>query len=526
MKVCLITSAAYIDTELAAEFGRLPPSFLPIGHQRLYELQVASIIKSLGCKTYLTVPKSFLISKSDQDWLDHQSVGVIFVPDGLSLAQSVLFSLECIHHRFDEISILHGDTLIEDIPIDKSDIVAMSEAPESYEWGFLSPNRNDQILEGPESKSLVMAGYFAFQDSSLLKKALSQEGLTFPECIASYDCVRSLHRHLIYSWLDFGHLQTFYRSRCQVSTQRAFNELSINYQSVIKTSNHSQKIRNEANWFDSILPQLRLFTPALLGMHMESPVSYSLEYLPYPTLHELFIFGQLKRSNWDSILASCFDFMGQCTQFPYEDNSVDLPLNFLLSEKSSIRLQIFLESSNISLDAKWAYEGNTLPSIGEMLDITKNKIDLKTTQYLGVMHGDLCFTNIFYNFRSHRIQVIDPRGSFNDSHQSIYGDIRYDMAKLAHSIIGGYDYILTNRFKCTGFDEKNLSIVFPDDANIQFLKDISKNYKICSMRLDDEEIMAIMFHLFISMLPLHADRPERQHAFLANALRLFSLEFA
>jgi hypothetical protein len=58
-----------------------------------------------------------LVSKSDQDWLDHQSVGVIFVPDGLSLAQSVLFSLECIHHRFDEISILPGDTLIQDIPV-------------------------------------------------------------------------------------------------------------------------------------------------------------------------------------------------------------------------------------------------------------------------------------------------------------------------------------------------------------------------------------------------------------------------
>jgi hypothetical protein len=28
--------------------------------------------------------------------------------------------------------------------------------------------------------------------------------------------------------------------------------------------------------------------------------------------------------------------------------------------------------------------------------------------------------------------------------------------------------------------------------------------------------------LFISMLPLHADRPERQTAFLANALRLYS----
>ena len=32
---------------------------------------------------------------------------------------------------------------------------------------------------------------------------------------------------------------------------------------------------------------------------------------------------------------------------------------------------------------------------------------------------------------------------------------------------------------------------------------------------------AIVVLLFLSMLPLHDDRPERQRAFLANALRLF-----
>jgi hypothetical protein len=30
-----------------------------------------------------------------------------------------------------------------------------------------------------------------------------------------------------------------------------------------------------------------------------------------------------------------------------------------------------------------------------------------------------------------------------------------------------------------------------------------------------------MCGLFLSMLPLHADRPDRQGAFIANALRLF-----
>ena len=52
----LIASAAYVDQELAAEFGRLPPAFLPIGVSRLYEAQVPAIC---GGPVFLTLPESF-----------------------------------------------------------------------------------------------------------------------------------------------------------------------------------------------------------------------------------------------------------------------------------------------------------------------------------------------------------------------------------------------------------------------------------------------------------------------------------
>ena len=36
-----------------------------------------------------------------------------------------------------------------------------------------------------------------------------------------------------------------------------------------------------------------------------------------------------------------------------------------------------------------------------------------------------------------------------------------------------------------------------------------------------ETVRAVTVSLFLSMLPLHADRPDRQQAFIANALRLW-----
>jgi hypothetical protein len=42
------------------------------------------------------------------------------------------------------------------------------------------------------------------------------------------------------------------------------------------------------------------------------------------------------------------------------------------------------------------------------------------------------------------------------------------------------------------------------------------------IRASGPEVRAITVGLFLSMLPLHADRPDRQRAFIANALRLYA----
>jgi hypothetical protein len=41
------------------------------------------------------------------------------------------------------------------------------------------------------------------------------------------------------------------------------------------------------------------------------------------------------------------------------------------------------------------------------------------------------------------------------------------------------------------------------------------------VKLGAAEVMAVTTTLFLSMLPLHADKPKRQWALLANGLRLF-----
>ena len=71
--------------------------------------------------------------------------------------------------------------------------------------------------------------------------------------------------------------------------------------------------------------------------------------------------------------------------------------------------------------------------------------DIKYT----VIHGDCTFSNTLVDDKN-RVWFIDPRGTFGGS--KIYGDPRYDWAKLYYSAIGNYDKINSKKFSV---DRKN-----------------------------------------------------------------------
>jgi len=103
---------------------------------------------------------------------------------------------------------------------------------------------------------------------------------------------------------------------------------------------------------------------------------------------------------------------------------------------------------------------------------------------------------------------------------SIYGDQKYDLAKLAHSVIGLYDFIIAGRYKLVEYDQYHTELDFELDDRIESIQSMFMDYSfLAGIRV--KEIMPIVVLLFLSMLPLHHDRPDRQRAMLANAIRLY-----
>ncbi len=503
----LITSAAYINAEMAAEFGAIPPCFLPIGHSRLCDIQ-ADRAAALGGRIVITVPKSFTPTDWEADSLAARGIEILPIPDALSLGESVRFAL-IMTGAIGAVRILHGDTLFAAPLPEELDIVSVADPPDAYEWG--------RIGGGEELR--VLSGFFAFSSAPDLVRAITIAGGDFVKGLEAYaSAYQPLAQRVIDAWFDCGHLQTYYRARAQVTTSRAFNSLKIDRRIVEKSSSDSAKLDFEAAWYENIPAGLKLYTPFFLGARAEGgAVRYALAYELNPTLHELFVFGRLGEAVWLRILNACAEFLSLC--LATKPDGAGPHFRDFVAGKTGARLASYARATGTSLDREWRINGVATPSLTHIAETAAALIGPDSEQARGVMHGDFCFTNIFYDFRQRAIKVIDPRGSLDGRTPSIFGDVRYDLAKLAHSLYG-YDLILSGRYAyaAAGHDVTLTLAAGPDRIG-----ELAGQVKMAGRSIHDPEIVAIAIHLFLSMLPLHADRPDRQGAFLANALRLYAL---
>ena len=117
--------------------------------------------------------------------------------------------------------------------------------------------------------------------------------------------------------------------------------------------------------------------------------------------------------------------------------------------------------------------------------------------------------------------MIDPRGLDFENNQLIYGDIRYDVAKLAHSVIGLYDHIIAGYYELVENEPYNYNFKIYTNPIIENIQGKFLETKFTGKSFEELDTFPILIHLFLSMLPLHADNENRQKALIMNALRLY-----
>ena len=516
----LITSAAYVNIEFQVEFGRIPPSFLPIGNVRLYEQQIEVLRRYFpGESIYMSLPASYEPLQKDIRYLHTNDVSILRSDEHLQLSAAIAYALTQISNPSGALRILHGDTLLEDIPAEL-DVIGVVETEDDYAWEVENLNSQSEF---------VWCGYFSFSNADLFREILYSTSDGFVGAVREYDSFLPMKRKDIGYWYDFGHVNTYFQSRARMTTERVFNSLKIADGCVCKMGIPFKKIFAEANWFINLPTSLRRFCPQLIdtGLDNDGRPYYSMEYLPLPALNDIFVHGRNPAFFWHKIFRLCDDFLIRCNNHQLTEETVTriaMSVSKLAKEKTNDRLQDFLKQSNfIDYDTPMSLNGELLPTLRLIIEHCICEWE-KSSLKPGITHGDFCLSNILFDARSGSIKVIDPRGLDADGELTTVGDLRYDLAKLTHSVVGLYDHIISGGFDVdtkvqSGVCELKLDI--PIDERIVSIQQlfISKTFV---GNLKPLEVMPMTILLFFSMLPLHADNPNRQLGLFANGLRLYS----
>ena len=330
-------------------------------------------------------------------------------------------------------------------------------------------------------------------------------------------------------WLDCGNADNLSNARRELLQARAFNELKIDpvLGTITKRSRKIEKFIDEVSYLQALPRQLSVLFPRLVDCSLEGPEPWAtFEYYGYPTLGEIFVFGSMPHPVWGEVFAGLHHLL--TTMFVQPGHSIEEGMTeAMYLRKTRDRMNALLDDAVPEVRHLISAEGilrlNGRPVRGLLAQWPRIEAAVRGLRPPagGIIHGDLCFGNILYDRRSHVFRLIDPRGSFGRT--GIHGDVRYDVAKLYHSVRGGYDFIVSDLFRAS-LKGSDLSLkLFVRPEHRQILGQFERVFFESFLKAESVLISAL---LFASMPALHFDSPKRQLAMLGTALELFEEYFA
>ena len=429
--------------------------------------------------------------------------------------------------------VILGDSLIiESFPDETDLILTSSKVGFSDNWCLLDKNESGIIERfydkqkniNTEDKETVV-GYYSFSDTRLIyncsikarlfaKKEISDAMNLYKEKI-------SLKAQITENWYDLGHTSGLIEAKNVLFNARSFNKIHADTSLGLlsKVSTNIQKLENEALWYKNIPDELKILTPRLISFSKnERTATLVQELYGYPSLAELFLSGDVNLEDWKIIIEKLFSLHSYFEKFECSKN--DKKLNILYYEKTRMRIDELKNQHSFwgkVLGQKTIWINKTkYINITELFQkIESAIIELIKTSKMTIVHGDYCFSNILFDASNYTFKLIDPRGHLNED-SYIYGDPRYDFAKLRHSICGLYDFIVNGLFKIEYDGEKFNYKIFSPSCYSKLIPIFDELISKIGLKINDIKLIEGL--LFLSMIPLHKDDFNRQKVMYLHAV--------
>lgn len=430
-----------------------------------------------------------------------------------------------------------GDTIYKGAYDFSSDfLIVSSDYEESCKWCFVAESERgaQSFINKPTSAPLdaqILCGIYYFHDGSrlceiknLLASNASVKNIELSDILSIYNILGGAFTlRAADAWYDCGNIENYYRARIDFLKIRNFNSIEYDdlYGSITKRSSKCDKLNHEINWYLNLPDRLKLFAPRLIDYRLSTTDAYyTVEFYGYQSLADIFVFGHLNTKLWSLIIGRLFDIIDLFRAYKAE-----LPFsNFqtIYDTKNKQRIEEVRQTAfwqELMSHQELIINGKSCKNINYYLELTSSKLDwLYTPKDIAIIHGDLCLSNILFDGGSRIFKFIDPRGSFGSV--GIYGDIKYDLAKLRHSLVSGYDFIVSDSFVINQVDSTYQLNLFAEAEHAQI--GVIFDQSLLDRGYDLDKIKYIEAWLFLSMLPLHSDHPERQLAMYLSGIKLLN----
>ncbi len=539
MKV-IIPSAKLIPPELQI-IGKIPAILYPINQNisfDFFKLKYDTNVSEIDVICYEKIEK---VREKLANYKLSTTLNLIELDKLHDLGYSIYHGLT---DKDSDIIIHFADTIIMDsLPLDEVDFICFSEEYLNDTWTFYNINSgqitsiNDKksplsTFSDKSSKYNFFVGVFKLSHGAYFKQCLettlknpSKNMDSFYAALMLYSKTYNFYTYKVKDWFDIGHTQQYFETKMQVEA-RTFNHIEIDQNRGIlkKTSKDVEKFINEIKWYLKLPTDVEYVRPRIFNYSLHYAKPYvCMEYYSYRTLHEIFLYGEISGEQWKKIFKKIKFVLNDFSRYKLRDKNLNIALNSIYLEKTLNRLNKLKKQPEFKnlFEQPIYINGKSYPSLFTVINIIKKSIPeiLYNIDSFNIIHGDLCFPNIMIDDNLNFIKLIDPRGKFGD--YDIYGDPRYEIAKLLHSIEGKYDFIIKDLFNLDVLDENNFSFNILDSSrtfDIQeiFMKVFFENIsEIKSIRL-------IESLLFLSMIPMHKESVNHQYAMLCTGLKLLN----
>lgn len=385
-----------------------------------------------------------------------------------------------------------------------------------------------------EIKKKLFVGVFQFTDAvyfrRCLEMAFEQESLqmsTFYYALQEYSKKYPMKAVLANNWFDIGHEDKYYNSKLEVRA-REFNHITIDKNRGIlkKTSDDKDKFIGEIKWYLKLPADVEYVRPRIFDYSTSYVNPYvSMEYYAYHTVHELFLYGDLTLQQWIDIFNRirfvCDDFK----RYTVQDAGIRPALEEMYLTKTLQRFEKMKKDERFVtfFESPIVVNGKRYLPLNEIIIVLEKAIPemLYDVDTFNIIHGDLCFANIMVDSNFSFIKVIDPRGKFGI--YDIYGDFRYELAKLFHSVDGKYDFIIKDLFDLDYNSEEAYINYRIQDRKREFdLYKVFLSTFATEIDSDLKKIELIEALLFLSMIPLHGESIRHQMVMLGTGLEILN----